>query len=1126
MYDSNSIITLDRRLSESQMRKHIIQLEQNNQRQKEIIQNLRTQLNACNRKTISVQSDQVHDEDAVLITCKNLKRILYQQSANQKCTFCANEVQEVVIQKRTGRFLLHYKCKKCERIVKTCKTDVNWNEGNGGITRKFAQAMTASGVNYWQYKRFSQYCNLYYLREAEWRFSNNHLSRIVRDLTDEYISLCREIATSLSPEGCAGSYDMAWSHRMRAPYGSGCVVECHTRSVIARYHCCKRRNAADPTAPVYTDTPASMEAHAANKCFSALVQEHFKLCICAFDGDASTYKHFYSSYPDARATRDPNHIAKNVYKQLLAIYGQLKYACTCCEREKDANGKLKKKRKHNVITKEKAKSGQVWVGQILRETKKVDDAKKLLYNYLEHLTGKCKPGNGCKHKFPHVHSKPVNCAEMEERIRSYFDKEIIDIMEKIIMDGEGAVDTNTNESVNELMHMMRDKIRVLGAALYCARTDIAYLMQNQKCVTRHRPGARRHFLAELLQRTGHEVTQHQVDTWISEAVQKNIKGDTNREPEQKQRKMNRRFGNAAKQTNNHTGKDCDDFYHSGGKSVGDVIDLLQDNGDEDEDNEGNADLEEREHYPTDIATVKKFSTKTLKVICQQLIGQVGGDVALRTKDIPTQGNGQKKAWFDLCMTLIAEQGLMKLHVPVSVCPQQNRLVDAVGARGVSVLCLHPTVHKVRVKFKDKCSLIIFFDLESTGLGIYQAQIIQFGAVAALARTGKPLHLLGTYCSFVTAKMRFPADVTRLTGIRHWYHKDSQLKGAPTLSEVNNEVQSKICEWRQTANTLCGETVYGQLIGWNSDSFDIPLWSLQTDEVDGEGSWSRRFLGEHTGLVACTDLYRLTRHAGFVPKSVQDISEYAMKEKQRGVRKKKNNDKQVQLVQFDSPQAAILAYINLVQPGEGSGMSLALVTTCLQKHDNQIGSTLDELIPIAQANLAEHKKARRKRKRQNQTTPATATRTTTRKGLRWVPPSNLGKFHTWLLGRRIEGYHGALQDSQALFDIFCGKVRLASEMYDCATKKEENKHVAKSLALKYKQTQIRARQKAKESHGRSRFPYGKSPGKCIGHGYPCSMAIEKRKQSCYYGKTYECCNWGFKSRICPWDDRRCGHKVVF
>ena len=80
MYDSNSIIALDRRLSESQMRKHIIQLEQNNQRQKEIIQNLRNQLNAYDRKTISVRSDQVHDEDAVLITCKNLKRILKELS--------------------------------------------------------------------------------------------------------------------------------------------------------------------------------------------------------------------------------------------------------------------------------------------------------------------------------------------------------------------------------------------------------------------------------------------------------------------------------------------------------------------------------------------------------------------------------------------------------------------------------------------------------------------------------------------------------------------------------------------------------------------------------------------------------------------------------------------------------------------------------------------------------------------------------------------------------------------------------------------------------------------------------------------------------------------------------------
>ena len=63
----------------------------------------------------------------------------------------------------------------------------------------------------------------------------------------------------------------------------------------------------------------------AGKCFQEL-RESFKLCVCAFDGDVSTYKHFYSNYPDAMATRDPNHIVKNVYKQLLSIYGQLKNA--------------------------------------------------------------------------------------------------------------------------------------------------------------------------------------------------------------------------------------------------------------------------------------------------------------------------------------------------------------------------------------------------------------------------------------------------------------------------------------------------------------------------------------------------------------------------------------------------------------------------------------------------------------------------------------------------------------------------------------------------------------------------------------------------------------------------------
>ena len=64
--------------------------------------------------------------------------------------------------------------------------------------------------------------------------------------------------------------------------------------------------------------------------------------------------------------------------------------------------------------------------------------------------------------------------------------------------------------------------------------------------------------------------------------------------------------------------------------------------------------------------------------------------------------------------------------------------------------------------------------------------------------------------------------------------------------------------------------------------------------------------------------------------------------------------------------------------------------------------------------------------------------------------NLGKFHIWLLGRSIEGYHDVLQVAQALFDIHRDKVRQFVErdvrFYD--KKKEENKHLVKNLALKY------------------------------------------------------------------------------
>ena len=138
----------------------------------------------------------------------------------------------------------------------------------------------------------------------------------------------REICRKVCPEGISVAYDMCWSHVKQALYGSGCVVEMITRAVIARYHCCSKKNTAEPTAHVYEDTSASMEGYAANKCFEDLADE-LRIFFACFDGDASTPQHLISHHPDAIATRDPNHIAKNVYKMLLQIYRELRYSCSC-----------------------------------------------------------------------------------------------------------------------------------------------------------------------------------------------------------------------------------------------------------------------------------------------------------------------------------------------------------------------------------------------------------------------------------------------------------------------------------------------------------------------------------------------------------------------------------------------------------------------------------------------------------------------------------------------------------------------------------------------------------------------------------------------------------------------------
>ena len=154
-------------VSESVLRSKIISLEDKIQSQELLIKKLQNQLRSTNaNKSLTISQGEVHDEEAVLLTCGKIKELLVAQHNARCCNFCGQQSESVVIEKRTGRFVANFICKLCDRKVWEWTSSVNWNDGAGGVNRKFAQGATASGINHWQYKRLCQYVNLRSMRRC------------------------------------------------------------------------------------------------------------------------------------------------------------------------------------------------------------------------------------------------------------------------------------------------------------------------------------------------------------------------------------------------------------------------------------------------------------------------------------------------------------------------------------------------------------------------------------------------------------------------------------------------------------------------------------------------------------------------------------------------------------------------------------------------------------------------------------------------------------------------------------------------------------------------------------------------------------------------------------------------
>ena len=139
---------------------------------------------------------------------------------------------------------------------------------------------------------------------------------------------------------------------------------------------------------------------------------------------------------------------------------------------------------------------------------------------------------------------------------------------------------------------------------------------------------------------------------------------------------------------------------------------------------------------------------------------------------------------------------------------------------------------------------------------------------------------------------------------------------------------------------------------------------------------------------------------------------------------------------------------------------------------------------------------------------------------WKPPQSLGAFYEMVCGHQLAGYHGALADAQALrtMENRCPTLKEAIAIWsgDC-----QNRYVGVALSDVCDRTNTAAKDHAKgKGHGFSRAPYGESPPRCRGHGYPCSLFVSKTEAN--PGRVYFVCNRGHNAKRTGGNNKQCSH----
>ena len=104
---------------------------------------------------ISVQ-DELDKEDAMLMTVGSFLE-LQNSFHQQKCRNCGERISRITLERQGSQYRMSCICESCYSKTAWVNSE-DWQKP--GIIRKFAESMTVSGIDFWQYKRYCMICSL------------------------------------------------------------------------------------------------------------------------------------------------------------------------------------------------------------------------------------------------------------------------------------------------------------------------------------------------------------------------------------------------------------------------------------------------------------------------------------------------------------------------------------------------------------------------------------------------------------------------------------------------------------------------------------------------------------------------------------------------------------------------------------------------------------------------------------------------------------------------------------------------------------------------------------------------------------------------------------------------------